>query len=147
MKLNIQKFKKSCFAKAAILLTLFMFMTNCASFRSKKENLALEENKEVYIRKNKSERTDFFKVTDAETRWVDSIYNKMTLDEKIGQLFMISAYSNKDSLHKKEIDKLIQEYKVGGLVFFQGGPIRQAQLTNHFQSKAKVPLFIAIDAE
>ena len=147
MELNIQKFKKSYFAKAFILLTLFVFMTNCASFRSKKTNLAFEENKEVYIRKNKSERTDFFKVTDAETRWVDSIYNKMTLDEKIGQLFMVSAYSNKDSLHKKEIDKLIQDYKVGGLVFFQGGPIRQAQLTNHFQSKAKVPLFIAIDAE
>ncbi|MBX9806785.1 MAG: beta-N-acetylglucosaminidase, partial [Flavobacteriaceae bacterium] len=147
MELNIQKFAKSYFAKIAIVSTLFVFLTNCTSFRNHKTNIAFEENKEVYTRKNKLERTDFFKVTDAETHWVDSIYNNMLLDEKIGQLFMVSAYSNKDSLHKKEVDKLIQEYKVGGLIFFQGGPMRQAQLTNHFQSKAKVPLFIAIDAE
>ena len=147
MKLNIQKFKKSYLVKGAILSTLLVFMTNCTSFRSQKTNIAFEENKEVYSRKNKLERTDYFKVTDAETRWVDSIYNNMSLDEKIGQLFMVSAYSNKGSLHKNEVEKLIQENKIGGLIFFQGGPMRQAQLTNYFQSKAKVPLFIAIDAE
>ncbi len=80
-------------------------------------------------------------------KWVDSIYNSLTFDERIGQLFMISAYSNKDSVHVKSIDKLIQENKVGGLIFFQGGPVRQAKLTNRFQSKSKVPLLIAIDGE
>ena len=106
MKLNIQKFKKSYLVKGAILSTLLVFMTNCTSFRSQKTNIAFEENKEVYSRKNKLERTDYFKVTDAETRWVDSIYNNMSLDEKIGQLFMVSAYSNKGSLHKNEVEKL-----------------------------------------
>jgi beta-glucosidase-like glycosyl hydrolase len=71
----------------------------------------------------------------------------MSFDEKLGQLFMVSAYSNKDSIHVKSIEKLIQENKVGGLIFFQGGPVRQALLTNRFQSKARIPLLIGIDAE
>lgn len=85
--------------------------------------------------------------SDLEKKWVDSIYNSLTFDERIGQLFMVSAYSNKDSLHAKSIDKLIQENKVGGLIFFQGGPVRQAKLTNRFQSKSRIPLLIGIDAE
>ena len=47
--------------------------------------------------------------------WVDSIYNQLTFEEKVGQLFMVAAYSNKDSAHVKGIDKLIEDYKIGGL--------------------------------
>ena len=79
--------------------------------------------------------------------WVDSVYNQLSFDEKVGQLFMVAAYSNKDEAHNKSIDKLVEEYKIGGLIFFQGGPVRQAKLTNRFQSKSKIPLFIGIDAE
>jgi beta-glucosidase-like glycosyl hydrolase/CubicO group peptidase (beta-lactamase class C family) len=60
---------------------------------------------------------------------------------------MISAYSNKDSTHTKAIDKLIVEQKIGGLIFFQGGPARQAKLTNRYQAESKVPLLIGNDAE
>lgn len=80
-------------------------------------------------------------------KWVDSIYNTLTFDERIGQLFMVSAFSNKDTIHFNYIDKLIEENKVGSLIFFQGGPMRQAKLTNRFQSKSRIPLFIAIDGE
>ncbi|MDD2675797.1 MAG: glycoside hydrolase family 3 N-terminal domain-containing protein [Flavobacterium sp.] len=80
-------------------------------------------------------------------KWVDSLYNTMTLEEKFGQLFMVAAYSNKDSAHSNAIEKLILDYKIGGLIFFQGGPVRQAKLTNRFQSKSKIPLFIGSDAE
>ncbi|MCG2611573.1 serine hydrolase [Flavobacterium sp. SM15] len=79
--------------------------------------------------------------------WVDSIYNQMTFEEKVGQLFMVAAYSNKDAEHVKSIDKLVEEYKIGGLIFFQGGPVRQAKLTNRYQAKSKVPMFIGIDGE
>lgn len=79
--------------------------------------------------------------------WVDSIYNQLTFEEKVGQLFMVAAYSNKDGEHVKSIDKLIEDYKIGGLIFFQGGPVRQAKLTNRYQSKSKIPLFVGIDAE
>jgi len=134
---------KNYLIKISIYFVLITLATNCAT--SKKT--AVSDNAEIYIPRIKSERTTFFKDSDVETRWVDSIYNKMSLDEKVGQLFMISAYSNRDSTETKSIDKLVQDYKVGGLIFFQGGPIRQAKLTNRYQAESKVPLFIAIDAE
>ena len=60
---------------------------------------------------------------------------------------MVAAYSNKNEAHNKSIDDLISKYKIGGLIFFQGGPVRQANLTNRYQAQSKVPLFIGIDAE
>ena len=82
-----------------------------------------------------------------DTLWADSVFKTLTPEDRIAQLFMVAAYSNKDKAHVKEIKKLVDQYKIGGLIFFQGGPIRQAKLTNTYQSLAKVPLFIAIDAE
>ncbi|MES2411944.1 MAG: glycoside hydrolase family 3 N-terminal domain-containing protein, partial [Bacteroidota bacterium] len=92
-------------------------------------------------------RKNFFPETTLEAHWVDSVYNQMTFDEKVGQLFMVAAYSNKDTIHTNAVEKLVRDYKIGGLIFFQGGPMRQAQLTNKYQAMAKVPLFIGIDAE
>ena len=71
----------------------------------------------------------------------------MTLDQKIGQLFMVAAYSNKDAAHVKEIETLIKKYQIGGLIFMQGGPMRQVKLTNNYQSMSKIPLMLAMDAE
>lgn len=81
------------------------------------------------------------------TKWVDSVMKKLTPDERIGQLFMVAAYSNKDQKHVKEINDLITNNKIGGLIMFQGGPVRQAQLVNAWQKKSKVPLMISIDGE
>ena len=79
--------------------------------------------------------------------WVDSTVSQMTLEEKIGQLFMVAAYSNKSENHVNQITKLIEEHKIGGLMFMQGGPQRQLNLTNLYQNKSKIPLIIAQDAE
>ena len=84
---------------------------------------------------------------DTNTVWIDSVMQELTTDQRIAQLFMVAAYSNKGEMHKESISKLIKEYNIGGLMFMQGGPIRQARLTNHYQSIAKVPLMIAQDAE
>lgn len=84
---------------------------------------------------------------DAPSPWADSVFAQMSLDEKIGQLFNVAAYSNKDATHQKELEELIQKYHVGGLTFFKGGPMRQAKLTNHYQKLSKLPLMIAIDGE
>jgi len=83
----------------------------------------------------------------SQSTWVDSIFNSMTFEDRLGQLFMVAAYSNKDQRHENEISKLIQEQKLGGLIFFQGGPGRQAHLTNRYQEQSAVPLFIAINAK
>ncbi len=82
-----------------------------------------------------------------EAKWVDSVYNSLTFDERVGQLFMIAAYSNRDSVHTNFVERMINKYKIGGLIFFQGGPVRQAQLTNKYQALSKTPMFIGIDAE
>ncbi len=79
--------------------------------------------------------------------WVDSVFNSMTPDQRLAQLFMVAAYSNKDSAHIKGLEKLIREQKIGGLIFFQGGPIRHATMQNYLQEASEVPLMIAMDAE
>nr|MBA3971647.1 serine hydrolase [Bacteroidota bacterium] len=81
------------------------------------------------------------------TRWADSVFKTLTPDERIAQLFMVAAYSNKDKTHVKEIKELVDTYKIGGLIFFQGGPVRQAIQANCYQSCSKVPLFMSMDAE
>lgn len=92
----------------------------------------------------------FFNLISAQTEqkeWVDSVFNSLNAKEKIAQLFMVAAYSNRDITHQKEIEKLIREEKIGGLIFFQGTPSKQAQLTNLYQRQTKVPLLLSIDAE
>ena len=49
--------------------------------------------------------------------WADSVLNSMSLDEKIGQLFNVAAYTN-EKMNKKEVEELIQKYHIGGLTFF-----------------------------
>jgi len=90
-------------------------------------------------------RPDFIKVQ--EQLWVDSVMNEFSLEDQIAQLFMVAAYSNKEESHHEEITRLIEKYKIGGLIFFQGGPVRQAKLTNYYQSISDFPLLIAIDGE
>ncbi len=82
-----------------------------------------------------------------EQRWVDSVFQSLTVEERIGQLFMVAAYSNQGASHRQSIEKLIKRYHIGGLLFLQGGPVRQANLTNRFQDISKTPLLIAMDAE
>ena len=89
-------------------------------------------------------RTEDYK---AQEKWVDSILSSMTIDEKIGQLFMVQAYSNLDSVHENKIKEMIQNYHVGNLIFMQGTPKKQAELTNMYQSLSKVPLMIGFDGE
>ncbi len=82
-----------------------------------------------------------------EQSWADSVLASLSLEEQIAQLLMIRTYSNKDEDYYRSMDDLVSKYKLGGMCFFQGGPVAQAKLTNRYQEQAKTPLFIAIDAE
>lgn len=88
-----------------------------------------------------------FNYKSEKSKWVDSVYNGMTIQEKVGQLFMVATYSNRGVNHFDSIQNLIKNNGIGGLIFFQGGPVRQAKLTNTYQSISKVPLLIGIDGE
>lgn len=93
-------------------------------------------NAQQFLEKNKSA-----------SKWVDSVFKTLDENEKIAQLFIIRAHSNLGNAHIEQVTKFIKKYNIGGLCFFQGGPIRQANLTNYFQSFAKTTLLISIDAE
>ncbi|MEN0003393.1 MAG: glycoside hydrolase family 3 N-terminal domain-containing protein [Bacteroidota bacterium] len=81
-------------------------------------------------------------------QWVDSVYNTLTEDERIGQLFMLRAHSNLGQDHIDKVKRQIREYHVGGLCFFQGTPEKQVALINEYQKLAgDIPLMISMDAE
>jgi beta-glucosidase-like glycosyl hydrolase/CubicO group peptidase (beta-lactamase class C family) len=148
---------KSFILRTGFFFSFLFLVSNCSVINNKLlpeepsiislQKPEISDFEDVYIPQRKSERKVFFKESDAQNHWVDSVYNQMTLEEKVGQLFMVAAYSNKDTTHTNSIVKLIQNQKIGGVIFFQGGPLRQAHLTNQYQSFSKVPLFIGIDAE
>lgn len=83
----------------------------------------------------------------ADLKWVDSVFNTMTLDEKIGQLFMVAAYSDPKQNNAPAVKKLISENHIGGVIFFKGSPVLQAKMTNEFQALSRIPLSVAIDGE
>jgi len=83
----------------------------------------------------------------ARTNWVDSVLHTMTMRQKVGQLFMVAGYSNKSNNYEDSLVQSVKELGVGGVIFFQGGPVRQAMLTNRLQDSVEVPLLIAMDAE
>ena len=90
---------------------------------------------------------NFYEKTPAAEKWVKKQFKRLSKDERIAQLMIIRAHSNLGAEHVTEVTTLIKKYNVGGLCFFQGGPLRQALLTNDYQSFAKTPLMISIDGE
>jgi beta-glucosidase-like glycosyl hydrolase/CubicO group peptidase (beta-lactamase class C family) len=82
-----------------------------------------------------------------ESKWVDSVQASLTPDQRIAQLFMVAAWSNRDMKHVRQIDSLVSKYNIGGLIFMQGGPYRQAKLVNYYQTRAQTPILMAIDGE
>ena len=79
--------------------------------------------------------------------WVDSTYNSLSLKEKIGQLYMVQVFSNQDQATKKTILNQITTHHIGGVIYSNGGPVRQAQLNNELQAASKIPLLVGMDAE
>lgn len=99
----------------------------------------------LYIQKGTSQTsTQYFPF---KGQWVDSVYNTLSLEEKLGQLFMVAAYSDGPQKNTETIQKLIGKHHIGGLIFMQGTAEAQAKQTNIFQKQSTIPLFIAMDAE
>ncbi|GAB3938332.1 glycoside hydrolase family 3 protein [Mucilaginibacter myungsuensis] len=79
--------------------------------------------------------------------WVDSVFHKLTRKQKVQQLFFVRAHTNLPQRYQDSVGRVIHDEHLGGVVFFQGGPGRQAELTNKYQALSKVPLLISIDGE
>ena len=87
------------------------------------------------------------KNVEAQKKWVDSIYSVMSIEEKVGQLFMVRAFSDAKKSNQREVAQLINKYHIGGLIFSSGGPVAQAKQNNLYQAISKTPLLIGMDAE
>lgn len=92
-------------------------------------------------------QNSFIEGLDQPNAWVDSVFKKLSRHDRIAQMFMVRAHTDKGKAFEDSIAEVIRKERIGGLVFFQGGPARQAILTNRYQSLSKVPLLISMDAE
>ena len=74
--------------------------------------------------------------------WTDSVLNNMNLDEKIGQFFMSSGYSNYYVNYEVKLFNHIRKHKPGGVILFQGDVKRQVELSNILYGVSTTPFFI-----
>ncbi|MGB5356434.1 MAG: glycoside hydrolase family 3 N-terminal domain-containing protein [Eudoraea sp.] len=80
-------------------------------------------------------------------KWVETTYDQMSLEERIGQLFMVMASSEESAEGEDKIKSYIRDHYLGGIIFSKGGPLRQAKITNEYQRLSKIPLLVGMDAE
>ena len=83
---------------------------------------------------------------DAESRWVDSVYNSLTVEQRVGQLICLRA-NQPDKPFYEDVAKYIKQYNIGGVCFFRADAEAQVNQTNAWQALAKTPLMVSIDAE
>ncbi|MDH5598717.1 MAG: serine hydrolase, partial [Cyclobacteriaceae bacterium] len=79
--------------------------------------------------------------------WVDSVYNTLNTRQKIAQLMMIAAYSNRTPAYEDTLKILVDKMRFGGMIFFQGTPQNQIKMINELQSSQPVPMLIGFDGE
>ena len=95
----------------------------------------------------KAQQKSFVASTQEPNQWVDSVFHKLNKRQKIAQMFFVRALTNAGKKYEDSIGNVVKKEKIGGLVFFQGGPGRQLNLTSKYQQLARVPLMIALDGE
>ena len=94
-----------------------------------------------------AQKASLINTLNQQNNWVDSVYKKLNRRQRIAQLFFIRAHTNRGKAYEDSVGKVIHDEHVGGVVFFQGGPVRQANLTNIYQKLSRVPLMVAMDGE
>ena len=97
--------------------------------------------------KSIAQQEDFIQSLGHQNHWVDSVYNKLNRKRKVAQLIFVRAHTNRGIAYEDSVAKIISKEQISGLVFFQGGPVRQANLINRYQQLARIPLLIAMDGE
>jgi len=94
-----------------------------------------------------AQKESYIQSLNKQNHWVDSVFKKLSRRQKVAQLFFVRAHTNLGLAYEDSVGNVIKNEQVGGLVFFQGGPVRQAELINRYQKISRVPLIIAQDGE
>ena len=80
-------------------------------------------------------------------KYADSLYVKLSMDERIGQLYIVALYTNKDQNHISGVRKLVEQERIGGIILMQDDAEQEIALVNEFQKKSRVPMLFGMDAE
>lgn len=80
-------------------------------------------------------------------KYADSLYTKLSMDERIGQLYIVALYTNKDQNHISGVRKLVEQERIGGIILMQDDAEQEIALVNEFQKKSRVPMLFGMDAE
>jgi len=80
-------------------------------------------------------------------KYADSLYAKLSMDERIGQLYIVALYTNKDQNHISGVRKLVEKERIGGIILMQDDAEQEIALVNEFQKKSRVPMLFGMDAE
>ena len=92
-------------------------------------------------------KPNFINFINQKHAWVDSVFNTLTPKQRIAQLFLVRAHTNLGQKYIDSVKQVIEKEQLGGLVVFQGGPVRHANMFNQYQKVSKVPLLITFDGE
>ena len=89
---------------------------------------------------------------EAANKWADSVLNSLTNDERIAQLMIVRLSSidlktRQVTFYDEKVTALVNQYNIGGICLFQGGPAKQAGMLNALQKTAKTPILVSMDAE
>ncbi len=82
----------------------------------------------------------------AEDRWVDSVYNSLTAEQRVAQLINVRV-NQPNKPYFPYIQQLIEDYNIGGVTFFRTDAEPLLRQVNEWQSIAQTPLMVAIDGE
>ena len=80
-------------------------------------------------------------------KYADSLYQQLSLDEKIGQLYIVALYNNRGEEEIQKIRNLVEKEKIGGLILMQDDAVKHINLLNEFQGKSRIKMMIGIDGE
>lgn len=114
--------------KSQIILAIFLLISFKISAQYQPKNLSKAELKQA-------------------NDWVNTTYQSLSQDQKLGQLFIVALYTNKGEDFISNVRNTVVNEQIGGLILMQDDAAREINLVNEFQSKSKVPLMIGMDAE
>ena len=80
-------------------------------------------------------------------KYADSLYAKLSMDERIGQLYIVALYTNKDQNHISGVRKLVEQERIGGIILMQDDAEQEIALVNEFQYQSRVPMLFGMVGE
>ena len=82
--------------------------------------------------------------------WVDSVLAGMSLEDQVGQLMMVGVYGYYFSVESDQyvrLERLVREYRVGGVIVWPGDVMATAVRLNSLQRLSRIPLLVSGDFE